>query len=186
MSFQIFEAVKVFIAPVNSSRYTIEFVEQGGALTALEYLTLPNGHETTKTAALEILHIVAQAGPKFRVVLRECEGTNRIHPPSTLPSWLAVSRCLAVVALTESGVGLWTLSHTCTHTITCMSTLQRPGTSLSTVTAVGRTSSWPKICSPPYNKRRSNASVSLYRQKELRGEWKPASSVCTSTDEPLD
>jgi hypothetical protein len=97
MSFQIFEAVKVFIAPVNSSRYTIEFVEQGGALTALEYLTLPNGHETTKTAALEILHIVAQAGPKFRVVLRECEGTNRIHPPSTLPSWLACPGvCLAV------------------------------------------------------------------------------------------
>eukprot|EP00035_Acanthoeca_spectabilis_P013223 m.243071 g.243071 ORF g.243071 m.243071 type:complete len:187 (+) comp15834_c1_seq1:1460-2020(+) len=79
LSTQILRAIQVFISPVSSTRFVIEFVEQGGALSALEHLAIPEGFESTKVASLEVLLTVAQAGPKFVVVLRECEAEKYVN-----------------------------------------------------------------------------------------------------------
>mmetsp|Transcript_30848 Transcript_30848/g.80724 ORF Transcript_30848/g.80724 Transcript_30848/m.80724 type:complete len:187 (+) Transcript_30848:93-653(+) len=78
ISSQLMKAIGVFVAPTASTRFVVEFVEQGGALTALEFLTLDEGHEQSKTAALEVLLLVAKAGPKFKTVLQKCDATKYV------------------------------------------------------------------------------------------------------------
>eukprot|EP00038_Savillea_parva_P027914 m.62220 g.62220 ORF g.62220 m.62220 type:complete len:192 (-) comp8070_c0_seq2:2816-3391(-) len=78
-STQILRAIQVFVAPGISVRFIVEFVEQGGALTALEFLSTAEGHAASKTVALELLLTVAQAGDKFQVVLRECDATKYVN-----------------------------------------------------------------------------------------------------------
>ena len=59
-------AVSIFVGASGGQRFLVEFMEVGGALTVMEILQLPYATEDDLAAAMELLLVFADAGPKFK------------------------------------------------------------------------------------------------------------------------
>lgn len=70
------DSIKVFLSASCGHRYLTEFLEVGGVLTVLEILGLKTAREEDKSAAMELLETISNAGRKYKELICESYGVR--------------------------------------------------------------------------------------------------------------